>query len=87
MGGMGGMGGMGRDFSGQGREREQREPMMPSHADEADKWRSARPMAEVKREVREVPPHQAAGPTSPSMADTEPTVSCHTILHGAFCSF
>lgn len=62
-------GGMRRDSSGPGRERE---PMMPSHADEANQWRSAKPMAEIRREA---PPHQAAGPTSPSMADTEQTVS------------
>ena len=46
--------------------------MMPSHADEAGQWRSAKPMTEVKREA---PPHQAVGPISPSMADTENTVS------------
>ena len=55
-----------REFSGPGQSRE------PGAADEANQWRSAKPMG------RDLPPHQRgseSGEVSPSLADTEKTVS------------
>ncbi|ODN96241.1 hypothetical protein I350_08243 [Cryptococcus amylolentus CBS 6273] len=67
---------MDRESSGAGRPREMRENAGVS--DSADKWRSSKPLADIKAAGRDAPPHQAgapAGPTSPSAADTETTWS------------
>ena len=64
--------GLRRDSSGPGRERERE----PSAADDAGQWRSARPLVDIKesQQPRERPGF-ASGQSSPSLADTEQTVS------------